>query len=173
MKVCQICKETKSFDHFDKASRYNLYPTSSAGYQYRCKVCRLNSQKKRREICNKINRNHYASSKKRRDSIKNRNLYTKFGITLEQYNNMFLSQGGCCKICDTHQTDLKKTLAVDHCHKTGNIRGLLCHHCNVALGYLKENDHIMQNMIDYVKKHKPELAEYNTNVVHIGLKKAG
>ena len=42
---------------------------------------------------------------------------------------------GCCAICKTHQSKLGKTLEVDHDHDTGVIRGLLCHKCNVGLGY--------------------------------------
>jgi hypothetical protein len=57
-----------------------------------------------------------------------------YGITLIQYNEIFNSQNGCCKICGTHQSELKKALFVDHDHKTGKIRGLLCHQCNIGIG---------------------------------------
>ncbi len=67
-------------------------------------------------------------------------LKREFGISLEEYNQRFNSQEGCCLICGAHQTSLKKALAVDHCHTTGKIRGLLCSSCNLNLGiYEKYN----------------------------------
>jgi len=173
MKKCCKCEETKGFDQFAKSSRYNKYPTSAAGYYYRCKSCRLTHTGKRRLHINKNNREYYARSKKRQNQVKNSNLKRKYGITLEIYNSMFLSQNGCCAICDTHQQDLKKKLAVDHDHGTGLNRDLICHHCNVSLGYLKEDKRVIMNMIRYIDKHNPELADNNTNVVVMRLKKEG
>ncbi|MCH8329663.1 MAG: hypothetical protein IIB81_04705, partial [Nanoarchaeota archaeon] len=54
----------------------------------------------------------------------------QYGLTIEDYNNMFIEQGGCCGICGTHQSKLKLRLAVDHDQKTGKVRGLLCNNCN-------------------------------------------
>lgn len=77
-------------------------------------------------------------------------LKQRFGITLEEYNKIFSSQGGCCKICGTHQKDFEKSLFVDHNHKTGKIRGLLCSRCNAAIGMMKENCDWLKNAIDYL-----------------------
>jgi len=61
----------------------------------------------------------------------------KFGITLEQYNEMYSMQKGMCKICGCTTDDVRnskyKNFAVDHCHTTGYVRGLLCMQCNTAL----------------------------------------
>jgi hypothetical protein len=76
-------------------------------------------------------------------------LIKKYGITLNDYNSLLLKQNGCCKICcEPHKEN--KTLAVDHCHKTGKVRGLLCHHCNTAIGLLKENPIFLNNAINYL-----------------------
>ena len=58
----------------------------------------------------------------------------KYGITPEEYLEMVAAQDGRCKICQNADK-----LVVDHCHKTGRVRGLLCHGCNVALGFLRDD----------------------------------
>ena len=71
-------------------------------------------------------------------------LLRNYGITLDQYNEMLESQGHKCKICggegflmNSHKHKVK--LVVDHDHKTGEVRGLLCHNCNRAIGLLQES----------------------------------
>ena len=54
----------------------------------------------------------------------------KYSITIEEYNRLFRRQKGCCAICRIHQDKLKRRLAIDHNHKTGKIRGLVCQKCN-------------------------------------------
>lgn len=57
-----------------------------------------------------------------------------------------------CKICkDKEKSRTKINLTVDHCHKTGKIRGLLCHSCNVVLGLLKEDINRIKNIINYLE----------------------
>jgi len=77
--------------------------------------------------------------KKNKESVRNSNLIKAYGITLEGYNSLFNKQSGCCAICNKHQAELSQTLAVDHNHETGEIRGLLCHSCNLALGLFQDN----------------------------------
>ena len=109
-------------------------------------------------IQNKDKRNEY--SKKydlknkdiRKDRDRKRNL-KKYNLTEDQYNKMLSDQNYSCKICDTHEIKLTRKLAVDHCHATGKIRGLLCNACNTSLGKLKEDTKIMQKLIEYVKEH--------------------
>lgn len=71
---------------------------------------------------------------------KSRNMKLKqyFGITLAQYNELLNLQNGGCAICQKICTS-GRALAVDHCHETGHIRGLLCGNCNNALGRLKDS----------------------------------
>lgn len=71
-------------------------------------------------------------------------------ISLEQYGFLFQNQLGRCLICKTHQSDLDKVLCVDHDHRTGRIRGLLCNDCNRALGLFKDDKTILQNAVDYL-----------------------
>lgn len=73
------------------------------------------------------------------------------GCTEEMYNNMFVEQAGCCKICGKHQSAQKKSLSVDHCHETLEIRGLLCDNCNLGLGRFKDNPVLLNKAIKYLR----------------------
>jgi len=75
-----------------------------------------------------------------------------YGMTTEEYNELFAKQQGKCAICGIHQTELKKTLHVDHCHKTEKIRGLLCSNCNTGIGLLQEDIENLQCAILYLNK---------------------
>lgn len=75
-------------------------------------------------------------------------------ITFEEYNKLFVMQYGKCSICKVHQNNLKRTLVVDHDHKNGKIRGLLCQNCNTALGHAKESISILESMIHYLREDK-------------------
>lgn len=83
---------------------------------------------------------------KNREKLNLNQILKKFNLTKEQYASLIDRQNGCCAICDS-----KVPLAVDHCHATGKIRGLLCRSCNTALGMLKENPYIFERAADYVK----------------------
>lgn len=74
-----------------------------------------------------------------------------YGISIAEYNELFTEQDGCCAICDRHQSEFKRRLAVDHCHDKGRIRGLLCHNCNLALGRFMESPEILKSALEYVK----------------------
>ena len=52
---------------------------------------------------------------------------------------MLVAQGGRCAACGTREPGTKKGWHVDHCHETGAVRGILCHHCNVGIGKAKDN----------------------------------
>lgn len=86
------------------------------------------------------------------------NLQRRYGITRDDYLKMLLEQGGVCAICKTAEAVInKKTgtfrlLAVDHCHTTGKVRGLLCSHCNHAIGKFKDNVDILKSAISYLEK---------------------
>jgi hypothetical protein len=86
--------------------------------------------------------------------VKNTYLLKKYKITLEQYETLFQKQDGRCALCSKHQTELRISLAVDHCHKTNKIRGLLCDTCNRGIGFLKEDKEILAKAIDYLDHDK-------------------
>lgn len=79
---------------------------------------------------------------------RNYNLRTRYGLSPEEYDNLLHKQGNVCALCGG--IDTKRKLAVDHCHNTGRVRGLLCKACNVSLGLLKENKQTILNMLEYL-----------------------
>ena len=81
-------------------------------------------------------------------------LRRRYGITEKDYYDMLEAQGGKCKTCGS--TDPigyrgSDKFCVDHDHKTGRVRGLLCNHCNRSLGLLKEDVATLRNMIKYIE----------------------
>tara|TARA_R110002153_G_scaffold1367_4_gene7050 strand:- start:460 stop:729 length:270 start_codon:yes stop_codon:yes gene_type:complete len=81
-----------------------------------------------------------------------KNLRHRYGIELEEYDKMLEEQGGLCYICE--EPPGKSPLSVDHCHKDGTIRGLLCHNCNHGLGKFKDNIVLMYRAITYLLKER-------------------
>jgi hypothetical protein len=78
----------------------------------------------------------------------------RYGITPEQYLEMYTKQNGCCAICGKHQTELKKTLGVDHNHTTGKNRGLLCFNCNITIGKFNDDINMLVLAINYLKQYE-------------------
>lgn len=92
------------------------------------------------------------------DKVKDMDLRKRFGITLEQYRQMSKTQNHKCAICDNHETAVdakgaEQFMAVDHCHKTGRIRALLCTACNRALGGFKDDPNLLIKAAKYLNKH--------------------
>lgn len=72
-----------------------------------------------------------------------------YGITSEQYEALYEAQGGACYICQ-RATGKTKRLAVDHDHKTGFVRGLLCGTCNKILGHFRDDWRTAQRVVSYL-----------------------
>ena len=77
-------------------------------------------------------------------------LKSKYGITHEDYARMLEDQNGLCGICARTEILSHKTLAVDHDHKTGRVRGLLCHMCNRSLGQFGDDLVGLMRVIAYL-----------------------
>lgn len=107
---------------------------------------------------NKEARNARARSMRAADPDKERNrkLIQRFGITLNEYNQMHDAQNGLCKICGNPE-ELDRRLAVDHNHETGKVRGLLCFKCNVILGHIEGLGLAMiAKVLDYLDEEQPD-----------------
>jgi len=94
----------------------------------------------------------YGITEKARLKYVRKNLKNNYGLTLKQYDEIFEEQGGVCELCGGTNVNGYR-LCVDHDHKTGKIRGLLCHKCNVKLGVI-ENVDFAARVKKYLKKHK-------------------
>lgn len=107
---------------------------------------------------------HEASVRSRRasyaanpQSIRDQALWKNYGITRMEWRVMYGQQEGRCAIC-CEVLDRGKKTHVDHDHKSGKVRGLLCGHCNVAIGMLNENPSLMRAAAAYIEHHRPILA---------------
>jgi hypothetical protein len=78
------------------------------------------------------------------------------GLTVQQFLDMLALQDGKCCLCEhVHvEGDARKSLVVDHCHRSGCIRGLLCHSCNRAIGLMKEDSERLRNAAQYLEIFK-------------------
>lgn len=92
-----------------------------------------------------------AINAKKASQKRNRELKCVYGITLDEYNEILKSQNYSCAICRTSKVSPKrKSFDVDHCHTTKKVRGLLCHSCNVGIGFLKDDVAILKEAIRYL-----------------------
>lgn len=74
---------------------------------------------------------------------------SKYGLSADEYARLWTEQDGDCAICGEY-----RDLVVDHCHATGRVRGLLCHRCNVALGWLDDDPVRMRAVAEYIERHR-------------------
>ena len=132
MKQCTSCKEIKPKSQFLKDSK------TKDGLRYECKLCH-----------NLRNRLWHKNNKERG---KNTYLKRQYGITLQEKLEMVKSQDNKCGICQNEFKDTKDT-CVDHNHATGQVRELLCNHCNSAIGLFKENTETLKSAVIYLKKY--------------------
>lgn len=109
---------------------------------------------------NKEHRDHvvaYAKERHKRFPNERRawKLARKYGLTIEEYNQMVSDQDNRCAICDNTPStkDLGHKLHIDHDHKTGKVRELLCSDCNKGLGHFHDDINKLQAAIRYIRRH--------------------
>lgn len=167
MKICTKCELEKPIYDFKKHRLHKdgIYShckdcvkkdRSNSDYKQKANVAKRENYK-RPEIKAAYRKwnDRYRSTEHGRGKVNNYFLNKLYGITIEKYNEMFLSQNRCCAICSMDQSLLTKRLCVDHNHETGEIRALLCSSCNTAIGLFKENESLLLKAIGYLNKHKP------------------
>lgn len=84
-----------------------------------------------------------------------RHLLKKYGITIDQYEELYSKQKGCCYVCGKHSSAFNKRFAIDHDHVSGEIRGLLCFRCNkFAVGRYRKGDgtDLLRRIIEYLER---------------------
>lgn len=139
--ICKVCG--KEFMQNPKY-RKGIQKYCSANCQAR--FWRESHPDKAKESTKKYRKSHATevALKLRKGTLKR-----KYGITLDEYNDMLKTQNGKCAICHEEKNE---TLCVDHDHKTGKVRGLLCTHCNHVVGFAKDNIKILDETIKYLDK---------------------
>jgi len=100
------------------------------------------------KVCSNANRSGYEHASTSREKR-----WRDYGINLteQEYDEKFKQQKGRCAICGIPQTELKIRLNVDHNHKTGKVRGLVCPTCNFFIGCIESKDGIIEKAKDYLK----------------------
>ena len=150
VKRCLTCKKLLTLDNFTKNNK------TKDKLAYHCRTCRNKKEKivwkkhyaKHKDRINKRKRElHKKESYKIRD--REYKLKYNYNISIEQYENLHNNQHHKCLICNR-----KEVLFVDHDHKTGKVRGLLCSFCNMLLGYLEKHNINSKNIDDYLKHNK-------------------
>lgn len=160
MKHCKKCNELKEPTDFHKCA------SASDGLQPRCKPCNNSAvhkwrkaypEKEKEKQAKYYKKNATEAKEKMKEykkvnksRIKTLNL-KKYGLSQEQYEVMVELQNHSCKICKRHSSEFSKGLCVDHCHKSGKIRGLLCGPCNTGIGLLQDNPAIIIAAATYVE----------------------
>ncbi len=143
-KYCPACKTRKLLSEFP--------PRPTRGQRKRvlrrglCRACRT------------IQQTTWAKSPRGQRSSKSRRLKKEYGISIEDYDRMLAEQGGGCAICkrtdNTSKLGKPNPFAIDHCHKSKTVvRGLLCHRCNMGLGYFGDDIQLLEAALVYLRKH--------------------
>lgn len=140
-KTCSVCNEQKPADMFGIDHR-------NGGPKYRCKECDTHKQREWRRNKPDYEKERYARFK---PQTRERHLVRKYGVDLPTYSAMLRAQDGRCAICGAAEAEqFKGVLHVDHCHDTGEVRGLLCRGCNHMLGVVKDDPEVLQKAIAYL-----------------------
>lgn len=138
MKACNKCGLEQAEDQFQIRS-------DTGKRRGDCRTCRS---------ANNLTRYHTKSSTKEAHRLAgDRHRWKKlYGISVEDYHHMLEQQGGKCAICA--QPDEGRALAVDHCHTTGRVRGLLCLACNTAIGKLRDDPELIRRAAEYIETNR-------------------
>lgn len=168
IKKCYKCRELKDIADFGRDRRRKDL------LNVNCRLC-INSyytkmSKEEKEVLNHKKKNYYYKNRDRllkskvdkykdyeyKDFRKDARLKSYFGINLDIYKTMLSEQNNVCAIC-RQSCKTGRDLAVDHCHSTGKVRGLLCCKCNNGVGSFNDNIEIMKRAIKYIDGVKTKL----------------
>lgn len=151
-------------------SEFNKYSASKDGLRHICRSCQKAVNKRtydnHRESRQARARDYYANradknrlreySKqyhaKYAAKVRDKELQTVYGISLEEYNKLLFLQGGGCAICGMPPGARHggRRLGVDHCHATGKIRGILCSSCNLGIGKFHDDPSLLAKAFSYL-----------------------
>lgn len=132
----------------------NAYLNRKKGtFQTACKACgkviatEWRESNKDKELARR--RDYYVANKERiAETTEAARVKRKYGLAQIELERMRSEQSDACAICK-----VSAKLVIDHCHATGNVRGLLCNACNTALGMVNDDTNILKSCIEYLEKH--------------------
>lgn len=131
----RLCRKCKNPGEFSPAL------TNKDGLSKICKLCAAGEARDRR-----------VRNRERYKEINRKSNLRRYGLTVEDYNKILAEQGGLCAICRKPCT-VNPSLSVDHDHKTGKVRGLLCSLCNQALGLAKDSPEVLEALARYLREN--------------------
>lgn len=155
MKQCGKCGRLKP------RSEYHKNNTRGDGLQARCKPCQIaavaaNHRKNPAKAVERVRRWRLANPAKHRKNVKRaiekakprkrQKALQRYQITAEQYSDMLSLFAGNCHICRTRQA-----AGVDHCHVTGQVRGVLCANCNFGIGHFRDDPELIEAAAAYLR----------------------
>jgi len=144
--VCSECKRTDLAHadfHADKRRNAGLHRP------YTCETCWIRLDKLRKRNEKRARRS--AVPDRVRASYRRWQLKRVYGLSIEQFNQMLSSQGGVCKICKSSDPRTGRDWHVDHDHRTGVVRGILCARCNLLLGRAQDRADRLEAAIEYLR----------------------
>lgn len=129
MKICSKCLVSKELSEFHRScnTQDRLHTV--------CKPCRVSYV--------------YGKQKEDRIAFEDTRMKRIYGVSFEEYERLFTKQNRVCAIC--HKSQKRNRLHLDHCHKSGRIRGLLCVPCNIILGRYNDDPKVFYRAIKYLE----------------------
>lgn len=144
-KACRKCGAVKALTEFSLSRKAT--ETANAVYRSDCKAC-----------CSERTKQWFVDNPGRAAANKRRSVLAAYGLTVEEYESLLRQQGGVCAICRRPERSIRNgkllRMPVDHDHETGAVRGILCHSCNRAIGFLGEDVAIVQETVAYLLRHQ-------------------
>ena len=145
-------KRKKSFNDYWKRQRAKNPEAWKVEKRELAKNFRLNNLDDYRKMEKEKSKLRRMANPKREYEYVRKVYLKKFGLTEEIFGQMVINQGGKCAFCKGIPN---KRLSIDHCHKTGKVRGLLCNRCNMVLGQLEKmaegNGNLLEDIAKYLK----------------------
>ena len=141
-KLCKDCGLVKELEAFSP------HPSGTGKVNRSCKLCRTTRANARYAAKKAADPEGYA------DVRRDQQYQKKYGITLEDFNKLLSLQNGECAICrrtGEESGGRGKILHVDHNHDTNEVRGLLCHPCNTAIGLLQDSPKVTRAALEYME----------------------
>lgn len=140
-KECIHCGIVQPLSEFRYRKRRNTPEYYYVGF---CKTCERSMEQKR----------WYANHEENKQKLRHKIRHLTYGITKQMFESLLEKQNHKCAICKAQSPGGRGDWHVDHCHTTGKIRGLLCHHCNTGLGLFMDDITTLQQAIKYLYDSK-------------------
>lgn len=167
LKRCTRCRVEKPL------AEYNKSKNAKDGLQHRCRDCgralcrewysqnaeteRYKSRRRMRIRGPKDRERNrlwaLANPEQARYHSRKKLLRNKYNMTIEEHDAMFAAQGFVCGACGSPDPNSQKGWSTDHCHATGKVRGIVCHHCNIGIGHAKDSIDTIKAWIAYLERH--------------------